>query len=187
MSGVFSDDLELPKHLAPEVPVKPPIKISEKEKRAIEMSNAFRGIECPLCGYLRCTVLDIICPNCHGRIQASIIVGASEQKLTGGMTAGEAVRRAREWWNKNGREYFRRARNRGNDEVGKDEELSRNGILMGRHWEQLSRREQVEVVKKWYNAWYGEHVARLQGGTGAAYANPAIEADEGENGNESES
>ncbi len=88
------------------------------------------------------------------------IIGGGDRMQTG-MTPEEAVTRAKRWWKKVGREYFRRTRDRKRDGIREDEELMANsGILSGKTWDELSKREKYHVIK----VHQGELLRQQQGG-----------------------
>lgn len=162
-------------------PIAKPV-YTEREKRLISMDDAFRGVECPMCGFQRNTVLDMNCRCGYVLVNRGVVIGAQEERLPGGMTVGEAVKRARDWWERSGREYFRRQRARKGDSIAEDEELrNTRPVLMGARWDQLSTFDKKEVVKAWYNAWYGEQVAELTSGKGGIVQRAVEDDGEGEN------
>lgn len=83
------------------------------------------------------------------------IIGAGDQRMpVSGMKVKQAINDARKWWNKEGREYARRNRDRPDDGVRDDEEIMvKSGIQSGKMFDQLDTREKNNVVKRWHHAW----------------------------------
>lgn len=80
------------------------------------------------------------------------ILGISTQRLPRtGLTVREAVRKGRHWWEKTGREYFRRARDREQDGVKDDKELAAQAqVLFGVPWDDLDWEIKIKIVGEWY-------------------------------------
>jgi hypothetical protein len=70
---------------------------------------------------------------------------ADAGKLDTGMTAREATVRARNWWDTTARHLA--------GTVGKEDPLmgAVSGICGGRPWDDLTKREKVQVVKHWHH------------------------------------
>lgn len=66
------------------------------------------------------------------------------KRLSSGLTAAEAVSRAREWWDRTGRHIIRNPEFRDPD-VG-----FKSGILRGLPFDELERDEKLSVVKAWH-------------------------------------
>ena len=62
-----------------------------------------------------------------------------EGRLDTGMTAGEVVARASEWWNTFGRHHIPKS------------EVVPSGLLEGKAWDELSRDEQRQICKAWHH------------------------------------
>lgn len=93
-----------------------------------------------------------------------------EARLDSGMKAGEAVKMAEAWWQRAGRYAMKKVANRervgrkflpasaglsgGSTAIliqGEDVDVIPSGILRGLEWDQLTRREQLQVVKHWHH------------------------------------
>lgn len=74
------------------------------------------------------------------------------------MSINQALEGAKIWWNKSGRDYFRRTRARPQDGIKDDEELkNQSGIFFGATWDDLDRREKYVVVKMWHRSFCMEN------------------------------
>lgn len=104
--------------------------------------------------------------------------------LESGMKASEAVKKARMWWNHRGRQQLsHRLREAANiEEVGRTvktgngktpgfvvqgdkQTVVQSGLLRGEVWDNLNKREQLEVVKQWHHYFVAaplEGVAMMQ-------------------------
>lgn len=87
------------------------------------------------------------------------------EKLRSGMLVSEAVARASEWWDKTGRKLIKlkcneeRTRYRVRTSKGKApgivtrgplEKVYSSRLMSGVMWEQLDKREKLEIVKTWH-------------------------------------
>jgi len=72
------------------------------------------------------------------------------------MKVKQAIKEARRWWNKDGRDFFREARDRAGDGIRDDIELMvKSGIFSGKMFDECDNRTKQEVVKYWHRAWCG--------------------------------
>lgn len=84
----------------------------------------------------------------------NIITPGDKKMPVSGMSVKQAINEARKWWNKEGREYARRNRDREEDGIKDDIEImARSGVQSGRMFDTLDTREKNEVVKSWHHAW----------------------------------
>ena len=67
-----------------------------------------------------------------------------DARLDTGMRVEEAVRRARHWWDGQGRKLMRA-------KVTKAGEIQQSGIANGETWDMLTREECLNVVKAWHH------------------------------------
>lgn len=134
----------------------------EQLEESFKEFDLFGRIECPVCHSRQLVVLDISCPNC-GTVVAKNrqpLDKDGAEKLAGGLTAGELMKRAEKWWNKTGRKYFKHMRERPGDSIAQTPQLSGgSNILMGRPFSELSRGEKFSVCSKYHQAWYQEEHA----------------------------
>lgn len=129
-------------------------------EQSYRIDEAFGRIECPVCHSRNLTILDIQCPNCKVFVAKNRhpIDKDGEARLAGGLKASELMDRSRRWWNKNGRLYFKRIRNRPGDSIARTPELQQRGIMMGKKFEELTRAEKFAVCKAYHQSWYeAEH------------------------------
>jgi hypothetical protein len=99
-------------------------------------------------------------------VQARTLPFDLDQKLDTGMTAVEAVRRAEHWWEKTGAKEMRLHGLRHTQTVGgslhgiggafasldpKSENYLPSGIIHGKPWDDLTKREKAMVVKAWHH------------------------------------
>lgn len=92
--------------------------------------------------------------------------GDDALRLDTGMTAQEAIKRAAEWWEKTGRTEMRQQQLRQGEQVGGSnngnggafaslDPNSHNhlasGIIQGKPWDQLDKRERGQLVKVWHH------------------------------------
>jgi len=123
------------------------------------VDEAFGRIECPVCHSMNLTILDIQCPNCKTFVAKNRqpIDKDGTAKLAGGLRADELMDRARRWWDKSGRQYYRRVRNRPGDSISRTPDAAKSGIFMGKKWDKLTRGEKFSVCSAYHQAWYEEH------------------------------
>lgn len=82
------------------------------------------------------------------------IVAAEDRLPVSGMTKAQLLGAARFWWDNVGRDMQREARDRKRDGIKNDEELKHeSGILFGKPWDELNRREQFDVAKAYHREW----------------------------------
>lgn len=127
--------------------------------------DLFGRVQCPCCHSNQLTVLDIACPNCGVTVAQNrmSIDKDGTARMAGGMTAGELMKRAERWWEKTMRLYFKRIRSRRGDSISMTPELVHgSGILMGKHFDDLDRREKFSVCKAYYQAWFEENVEQAK-------------------------
>lgn len=88
------------------------------------------------------------------------ILTAGEKRMpVSGMKVSQAIREARRWWNKTGRDHARAARDRKDDGIKDDEEImAMSGILAGKMFDECQIIEQNEIVKSWHHAWCCEEL-----------------------------
>lgn len=67
-----------------------------------------------------------------------------DARLDTGMKVSEAVKRARHWWDGQGRKLMRR-------QVTKAGEIQQSGLANGETWDMLTREECLNVVKAWHH------------------------------------
>ena len=88
-----------------------------------------------------------------------LLSGDPHAKLDTGMTAGEAIRRTRFWWDQYGRKMMIE---KAEDQVSAmrsqfatldpdDDNFLPSGILAGLEWDILSKREKLRLVKVWHH------------------------------------
>lgn len=133
----------------------------EKLEGNLLILDTFGRMVCPICGYELLTPMDAKCGNCGallGKDRAPLDKDGTK-RLPGGITAKEATDRARKWWDGRMRDYFRRTRERRGDPIRMTPEMhAKRGILAGKKWDELNRREKFLVVKAWHQAWLEESV-----------------------------
>lgn len=125
-------------------------------ERSFKVDESFGRVECPVCHSTQLTILDIQCPSCKTFVAKNRqpIDKDRNMKLAGGMSAGEVMNRARRWWDKNARLYFRRTRNRPGDSITRTPSAAKSGIFMGKKFDRLTRAEKFSVCKAWHQAWF---------------------------------
>lgn len=72
-----------------------------------------------------------------------------------GMKVRDAIANACYWWNKTGRHMMRKDGPKGSEIAvslnPEHENFSPSGILNGQPWDQLDKREKIQVTKAWHN------------------------------------
>lgn len=89
--------------------------------------------------------------------------GDPDERMTSGMTVGEAVERAAAWWEVKGRRIMAQQRLKGSVNAGAfnvtdpdDPNFIPSGIIAGKAWGDLTRDERLRVTKSWHH-----HVIRV--------------------------